>query len=151
MLPFNSPTNAAIYFGFSGSNLRCKEEVCWSCINYWVKRVPLRELESASSIFISTNLPRIFGFWKWKFTTLLHSVLACISRESFFDKSVTRHLWIVLPILYCMRPETRLTLIEVHTASLFFHLMLSNLLALQPVFLVWQKRWNWRRHRILLH
>ena len=37
--------------------------------------MPLRELESASSIFISTNLPRIFGFWKWKFTTLLHSVL----------------------------------------------------------------------------
>ena len=34
MLPFNSPTNAAIYFGFSGSNLRCKEEICWSCINY---------------------------------------------------------------------------------------------------------------------
>ena len=45
-----------------------------------------------------------------------------------------------LPILYCIRPENRLTLIEVHIASLFSHLMLSNPLALQLVFLVWQRR-----------
>ena len=38
--------------------------------------VPNKENESASSILISTNLPIKPIFWKSKFTTRLHSVLA---------------------------------------------------------------------------